>query len=389
MFAYLLVTVEHHSGKTLNAVLYESIVKDWGAGTGYTLVLVTLVSEAVLLFVAAQTGFLGGPRVLASMALDRWFPTKYSMLSSRLVSQKGIILMGSTALVTMLLTRGSVKFLVVLYSINVFITFLLSQLGMVRHWWIERGKVDHWRKKLFINGLGLTLTAFILVTVTVIKFFEGGWITILITIALVTIAILIKRHYLYTAKLLRRLDNLVEAAGYHITDESELFAEEIKEPRKKPDFDSKGKTAVLLVNGYNGLGLHTFFNIFRLFGGTFKNFVFVQVGIIDAGTFKGAEELEHLQKKVNKELELYKNLANKEGFYADSFSSFGIDVVAETAKVTPMVLDRYPNAVFFGGQLVFPNPSLLTGPLHNYTIFAVQRYFYNQGIPIVMMPIRV
>jgi hypothetical protein len=117
--------------------------------------------------------------------------------------------------------------------------------------------------------------------------------------------------------------------------------------------------------------------------------VFVQVGVIDAGTFKGTEELEHLQNKVNKELILYKNLANKQGFFADSFSSFGIDVVEETAKATPMVLDKYPNAVFFGGQLVFPNPSLLTGPLHNYTIFAVQRYFYNQGIPIVMMPIRV
>lgn len=388
MFAYLLFRVQPVPGKTLNAVLYESVASGWGTG-GYVLVLITLISEAVLLFVAAQAGFLGGPRVLASMALDRWFPTKYSMLSSRLVSQKGIILMGGTALVTMLLTGGSVKFLVVLYSINVFITFFLSQLGMVCHWWIERGKVDHWRKKLFINGLGLFITAFILVTVTVIKFFEGGWITILITIALVTVAMLIKRHYQSTAKLLRRLDNLVEAAGYHITDESELFAEEIQEPKKKPEFDPKGKTAVLLVNGYNGLGLHTFFNIFRLFGGTFKNFVFVQVGIIDAGTFKGTEELEHLQKKVNKELELYKNLANKQGFFADSFSSFGIDVVEETAKATPMVLDKYPNAVFFGGQLVFPNPSLLTGPLHNYTIFAVQRYFYNQGIPIVMMPIRV
>ena len=120
--------------------------------------LVTLLSEAVLLFVAAQTGFLDGPRVLSNMALDRWFPTKFAMLTDRLVTQNGILLMGGAALVTMVLTNGSVKYLVVLYSINVFITFFLSQLGMVRHWWQVRGKEDHWEKKLFINGLGMTLT---------------------------------------------------------------------------------------------------------------------------------------------------------------------------------------------------------------------------------------
>jgi hypothetical protein len=86
------------------------------------------------------------------MAIDRWFPTKFAMLSDRLVTQKGILLMGGAALVTMMLTSGSVKYLVVLYSINVFITFFLSQLGMVRHWWQVRGKEDGWEKKLFINA---------------------------------------------------------------------------------------------------------------------------------------------------------------------------------------------------------------------------------------------
>jgi amino acid transporter len=388
MFAYLLYGVGPQAGKTLNAVLYETVSRDWGSGTSYTLVLVTLFSEAVLLFVAAQTGFLGGPRVMANMALDRWVPTKYSMLSNRLVSQRGIILMGGAALGTMVLTRGSVKFLVVLYSINVFITFFLSQLGMVRHWWQARATKERWKKGLGINGLGLLLTAFILVTVTVIKFFEGGWITLLVTAALIALSLLVRRHYRQTARILRRLDNLVEAAGYHLTDVSELFPEK-ESARKMPEYDRRAKTAVLLVNGYNGLGLHTLLNTIRLFGGTFRNYVFIQIGIIDAGTFKGAEELEHLQNKVNAELELYKNFVARQGYYAEGHSSFGIDVVEEISKLTPKILERFPNAVFFGGQLVFPNPSIFTGILHNYTIFAVQRYFYTQGIPIVMMPIRV
>jgi hypothetical protein len=387
MFAYLLYGVTPQRGKTLNAVLYENITGGWG-GAGYALLLVTLASEAAILFVAAQAGFLGGPRVMANMALDRWLPTKFSMLSSRLVTQKGVLYMGGAALITMLFTRGSVKFLVVLYSINVFITFSLSQLGMVRHWWIARGTAERWRKGLVVNGLGFILCAFILVTVVVLKFHEGGWITLLITAGLVCVAFLVRQHYLQTARMLRRLDNLVEAAGYDLKDVTELFPEK-HGARACPPFDARAKTAVLLVNGYNGLGIHTMLNVVRLFGGTFKNFVFIQVGIIDAGTFKGKEELEHLQRKVDAELDLYVSLANRHCLYGDSYSTFGIDVVEEIAKVVPKILEKYPNAVFFGGQLVFPNPSLLTGMLHNYTIFAVQRYFYNQGIPIVMMPIRV
>ena len=101
--------------------------------------------------------------------------------------------MGGAALILMVFTRGSVKFMVVLYSINVFITFLLSQLGMVRHWWLVRKECKHWFKKAFINGIGLSLTAFILVSVVVIKFFEGGWITIIITGSFILLAVIIKR----------------------------------------------------------------------------------------------------------------------------------------------------------------------------------------------------
>ncbi|MBI4810594.1 MAG: amino acid permease, partial [Ignavibacteriales bacterium] len=114
--------------------------------------------------IAAQAGFIDGPRVLSNMALDRWMPTRFATLSDRLVTQNGILIMGGGALILMIATHGSVRFLVVLYSINVFITFVLSQLGMVRHCWIERKQEKHWEKKLLINGIGLLLTSFILVS---------------------------------------------------------------------------------------------------------------------------------------------------------------------------------------------------------------------------------
>jgi hypothetical protein len=286
----------------------------------------------------------------------------------------------------MVLTKGSVKYLVVLYSINVFITFFLSQLGMVRHWWKVRGTEGHWGKKLSINGVGMLLTFFILVSVTVLKFHEGGWITILLTGALVCIALLTRRHYRSTFRILHRLDELVKVAEASCPT---LQEERTTGAESTVKYDPRDKTAILLVNGFNGLGLHTLFSIIRLFGGTFKNFVFIQVGVVDAGNFKGADEMSHMKENVRKELDRYVKYMRCHGYYAAGYSSFGTDVVEEIARLTPEIFQKFPNAILFGGQLVFPRTTFLSGVFHNYTIFAVQRRFYSEGIPVVILPIRV
>jgi amino acid transporter len=386
MLGYLLYNVTAQPGKTLNAILFEQATATWSGKSGYIFVLVALISEATLLFVAAQAGFLDGPRVLANMAKDRWFPVRFSSLSDRLVTQNGIVIMSSLALLMMLISRGSVRFLVVLYSINVFVTFALSQLGMVRHWWQERGQERGWLKKLCVNGIGLILTASILITMIIFKFFEGGWITLLITGALVIIAILIKRHYLNTMKLLHRLNHLVSAAD---ASEGPIPVHKIEETLEDGVFDPKAKTAVMLVNGFNGMGLHTLFGVIRLFGGAFKNFVFLEVGVVDAGNFKGTQELARLKEQVHTDLHRYVRFMKKQGFYAQGISTTGVDAIEEIVTIAPEVAQRFPNSVFFGGQLIFPKDSLVSRVLHNYTVFALQRRLYREGIPFVILPIRV
>ena len=79
----------------------------------------------------------------------------------------------------------------------------------------------------------------------------------------------------------------------------------------------------------------------------------------------------------------------RHGYYAEGFYSIGIDVVDEIAKIAPKILERFPQAVFFGGQLVFPEETFLSRWLHNYIVFAVQKRFYHQGITFVILPIRV
>ncbi len=388
MLAYVLLGAKIEEGKTLNAVVLEMMTANWGKGFGHGFVLVTLVSEAAILFVAAQTGFLGGPRVLANMALDRWAPNRFANLSDRLVTQNGVILMGGAALATMLFTHGSVAYLVVLYSITVFITFVLAQLGMVRHWWNCRKDDAKWKRGIAINGVGLVLTAFILVSMTILKFEAGGWLTLLVTGGLVCLAVTVRRHYERTRKLLGRLDSLVAASEVAIG-KSEPINGNSESAVKTPECDPTGKTAILLVNGFNGLGLHTLFGVIQLFGSSFKNYVFVQVGVVDAGNFKGVAEMGHLQAHIDSELARYVRFMKSEGYYAESVSALGPDVVEEIASLVPKIRERFPNTVFFGGQLVFPEDTWFTRLLHNYIVFAVQRRLYSRGIPFVILPIRI
>ena len=209
--------------------------------------------------------------------------------------------------------------------------------------------------------------------------------SLLITGALIILVTLIKRHYKYTARLLQRLDSLVKVAE---TPSGGLTSDR-PERKTTPEFDPKARTAVLLVNGFSGLGLHTLLSVIRTFQDSFKNFIFIQIGVLDSGNFKGSSEIEHLKTYIETEVGRYVDYARRYGYYAEGFTRIGVDVVEEVAKLVPEIAERFPHPVFFGGQLVFPNETVFNRVLHNYTVFAVQRRLYNQGIPIVIMPIRV
>ena len=382
MVNYLFYRVQHVPGKTLNAVLMGSISAGWPSHIGGAFVLITLLSEGILLFVAAQTGFLDGPRVLANMSADRWFPSQFALLSERFVIKNGIIIMGFASLMLMIFSRGSVKFLIVLYSINVFITFCLSQAGMVRHWWKCRFDSAPWKRKLAINGIGLILTVFILIMITVIKFGEGGWITLIMTGSLIAVAASIKRYYYRTQRLLKRLDKLVYTV-------EEYQDKSLDGKQGEPHFNETSKTAIILVNGFNGMGLHTLFSVIRLFGDTFKNFIFMEAGMIDAGSFKGTDAIEALKEKITADLSRYENYMRKQGFFVTAYSAVGAHVIDEISAMAGNIYKKYPNCIFFGGQIVFNDESYLDKFLYNHVTFAVQKRLHQEGMPFMVMPVQV
>jgi hypothetical protein len=153
--------------------------------------------------------------------------------------------------------------------------------------------------------------------------------------------------------------------------------------------DAQARTAVILVNGYNGLGLHTALHVPRMFGDTFRNFVFLQVGSVDAGNFKGADELDALRTHTVEEAERYATWARAHGFGAATFTSIGHDIIGEAIALAEAAREKFPNSIFFAGQLLFARETRLTRILHNHTAFALQRRFFLAQLPFVILPIRV
>jgi amino acid transporter len=378
LICYLLTNVQHVAGKTLNASLIETLLGGWkiaGFPLGVWLLGIILVSEGAILFVAAQTGFIDGPRVLGNMAIDSWVPNRFMHLSERLVVQNGILFMGLASILILIFTRGSVQVLIVMYSINVFITFSLSQLGMCLHW--LKTKAPHRGKKLTINFIGLLMSVSILGVTIAIKFREGGWITLVITLSFIVVCLLVRRHYNQVKDMMRRLDDVL------------VQVQQMTGDHEPPPRDPAAPTAVLFVRSFGGLGIHSFLSIHRIFPNYFKNFVFISMGVVDWKNFKGAEEVRNLETHISDELKQYVKMSNKFGFYAESLHSVEIDTLAAVEQRCEEIQRKYNRAVFFVGKLVFEEENLFTRFLHNQTAFSIQRILQFRGIPSIVLPIRV
>jgi hypothetical protein len=183
--------------------------------------------------------------------------------------------------------------------------------------------------------------------------------------------------------MLKRLDTLVSAT------EASLPLPGGRASGRGVRLDPGGKTAVLFVNGFNGLGLHTLFSVLKQFNNVFRNFVFVQVGVVDAVNFSSPEKIREIERQMSEEAERYCRYVKKYRVHAEARTSVGVDVVDRIVTLATDIQKHFPGAVFFGGQLVFSKDSVFYRGLHNYTIFSVQRKLHFEGIPVVIMPIRV
>ncbi len=376
LFAYYLTGI--HAGDdtiTTNAVLLKDLVTG-SAFFGTWFVILTLVSEALLLLIAAQTGFIDGPRVMSNMALDSWLPHRFSSLSERLTTHYGVLLIGAAAIASLWYTKGVTDTLVTMYSINVFITFSLTELGMCKFYITHRKEHQEWKKALPIHVTGLCLCVTILCLTVYQKFSNGAWMTLVVTSALIVLCLFIRSYY---SKVYSKL-------GLVTIDPSEL--DPGKELTAPEHLDRKKPTAVLLVGSYAGLGVHSFTEIRRMFP-HFEQIVFVSVGVIDSGNFKGSKELDGLKAQTLSSMEKYVALARKFGMAATSMMEMGNEPVEPAAELCIEAALRFPNAMFFAGKLVFQRDTFFSNILHNQTAMAIQNRLQWLGYAMLILPIRV
>ena len=161
-------------------------------GTGLMYYMVQAATTLILIL-AANTSFADFPRLSSLLARDHFVPRQFANLGERLVFSNGILVLAGFAALLLVVFGGETHALIPLYAVGVFISFTLSQSGMVRHWWLLRGA--GWRYRLLINGVGAVATGVVTLVIAVTKFTHGAWIVVLVIPILVAAFLAMRSHY--------------------------------------------------------------------------------------------------------------------------------------------------------------------------------------------------
>lgn len=176
--------------KTDETVVSQVARITFGTGPLYYLV---QASTMMILILAANSAFAGFPRLASLLAKDSYMPHQMAIMGDRLVFSNGIMILGFFSCLLIVLFKGDTHALIPLYAVGVFLSFTLSQAGMVRRWVAKRG--PHWRKKLCINGAGSVATGVATLIIGSTKFMHGAWIVVALLPMLIMWFRAVHSHY--------------------------------------------------------------------------------------------------------------------------------------------------------------------------------------------------
>jgi len=305
-------------------------------------------------------------------------PRQFRQLSSRMVTQNGILVMGVSALTVLLFTGGDVSLLVVLYSINVFLTFSITLFGLTKHWFEQRRLLTRWKRPFLLSATGFVVAAAMLIVIVVEKITHGAWATLLVTGAVAAACFAVRRHYDDVKRMVARIDDTyVVRQDWSPTD--------ITAPPLQPE----EPTAIILIGASRGAGMRTLKWVLENSPGRFRNFVFVSVGEVDRESFDTTRALALLKSRVSNSLGYFTEYCHSRGLAAEAEARYGADPLHELLTLLDELYARYPKATCFGSKLVFEGENLLTSLLHNQLPLAVQRHLHLAGRELIIVPVPV
>ncbi len=186
----------HQFGIVPNEETHETLVSQLGRfvfGSGSPLYYILQGATMLILILAANTSFADFPRLSYFLARDRYLPHQFANLGDRLVYSNGVITLAIASSMLIVIFGGHTTRLIPLYAVGVFLSFTLSQTGMVVRWFRRRG--EHWPLKAGMNGLGALVTGTVLTVLIVTKFIYGAWIVLALIPLFVGFFLSVQRHY--------------------------------------------------------------------------------------------------------------------------------------------------------------------------------------------------
>ena len=193
-----LATIFHAVPNDRVTVMSQIAMQVFGHNLFYFIVQATTM---IILIMASNTAFAGLPMLLSLVARDGYMPRQFTTRGGRLSFSNGIIALSVLACCLVIVYKGNTHALVPLYAVGTFLSFVLSQLGMISHWFRTRER--GWRHKAAINGFGALMTIVAVVIIGVSKFLEGAWISLILIVLIILFMKKTKRHYTSVAKELR------------------------------------------------------------------------------------------------------------------------------------------------------------------------------------------
>jgi hypothetical protein len=226
-----------------------------------------------------------------------------------------------------------------------------------------------------LSLIGLIVCASILVVTLAEKFTAGGWLTLLITSAVVTFCWFVKGHYAVINTQVRRLDKLLTLPLTRVV-------------KKVPPLDPQKPTAAFLISDSIGQGMHTLLWVQRMFPNHFRNFVFMSAGVVDVGSYGSEVSLKKMQKTLAERLQYFIDFSQEHGLAAVSRTRYGNDPIEELEMLAEEVNAEFPNTVFFSATLIATQDNWFHRKLHSEIPILLQRHLLLRGMQMVVIPVK-